>query len=106
MSNKLIIADQENDRLLQQSQKIEAELVNLQKELLSCTSEKENLAGKLKMALAELDSTKASINRMNTGSMKLNEILGSQKSTSSKTSIGYVQGASSSKDMDKSIFVQ
>ncbi|XXG89606.1 hypothetical protein AAC387_Pa12g1568 [Persea americana] len=97
---------QENDRLLQQSQKIEAELVNLQKELLTCTSEKENCAGKLKMALAELNSAKASINRMNSGSMKLTEILGSQKSASSKTGIGYVQGASSSKDKGKSIFVQ
>ena len=67
---------------------------------------KENFGGKLKMALVKLDSTKASINRMNTGSLKLNEILGSQKSASSKTGIGYIQGASSSKDEGKSIFVQ
>lgn len=44
LSNKLIIASQENDRLLQQSQKIEDELVNLRKELLSCSSEKESFA--------------------------------------------------------------
>ena len=58
------------------------------------------------MALAELDSAKTSINRMNTRSMKLTKILGSQKSASSKTGIGYVHGASSSKDKGKSTFVQ
>ena len=90
--DKSITASQENERLLQQSQKIEAELVKLRKKLQSCTSEKENFAGKLKMALAELNSANTSINRMNTRSMKLTEILGSQESVSSKIGIGYVQG--------------
>ncbi|XXG61692.1 hypothetical protein AAC387_Pa05g0237 [Persea americana] len=101
LSDKLITVGQENERLLRQSQKIEADLVNLRKELQSCTSEKDNFAGKLKMALAELDSAKTFINQINIGSMKLNEILGSQKSASSKTSIGYVYGTFSSKDKDK-----
>ena len=70
----------------------------MRKELQSCTSEEENFTRKLKMALTKLDSAKASINQMNTGSINLNEILGSQKSASSKTLIGYVQGVSSSKD--------
>ena len=58
------------------------------------------------MTFAELDLARASINRMNIGSMKLNEILGCQKSASSKTGIGYVPGASTSKDKGKSDFVQ
>ena len=106
LSNKLIIAGQENQRLQQQSQKVESELVNLRKELQSCTSEKVHLAGKLKMALAKLGLAKASINRMNIRSLKLNEILGCQKSTSSKTGLGYVHGVSSSKDKGKSTFIQ
>ncbi|RWR97034.1 bifunctional aspartate aminotransferase and glutamate/aspartate-prephenate aminotransferase [Cinnamomum micranthum f. kanehirae] len=69
---------QENDRLQQQSKNVESELANLRNELISSKSEKENLVGKLKMALAELDSAKASINRMNKGSLKLNEILENQ----------------------------
>ena len=81
-------------------------MINLRKELQSCTSEKESLVRKLKMALPELDSGKASINQMNTGSLKLNEILGSQKFASSKTGISYVHGVSSSKDKGKSTFVQ
>ena len=76
----------------------------MRKELQSCTSEKENFAGKLKMALAELESAKASINQMNIGLMELNEILGSQKSASSKIGIRCVQGASSSKDKGRSTF--
>ena len=58
------------------------------------------------MALAELGLAKALINQMNTGSLKLNEILGCQKSTSSKTGLGYVHGVSSSKDKGKSTFIQ
>lgn len=43
---------------------------------------------------------------MNTGSAKLNEILGSQLHSSSKAGLGYVQCASSSKDKGKIVFVQ
>ena len=62
LSDKLITIGQKNERLLQQSQKTEAELVRLREELQSCTFEKENFAGKLRMALAELDLAKTSIN--------------------------------------------
>ena len=79
---------------------------NLQKELSDCKAEKEDLRGKLKVALTELDFAAASIKRMNTGSKKLDEILGSQKTDKSKFGIGYTHGASSSKDKGKSVFVQ
>ena len=43
---------------------------------------------------------------MNTGPKKLNEILGNWKIDSSWTGIGYIQGASSSKDKGKCLFVK
>ena len=106
MSNNLIVAGKESELLKQQELKAESEINNLKKELSDCKAEKEDLRGKLKMALTELDSATASIKRMNTGSKKLDEILGSQKIDKSKSGIWYTHGASSSKDKGKSVFVQ
>ena len=58
------------------------------------------------MAFTELDSAIASIKQMNTGSKKLDEILGGQKTDMSKSGIGYTHGASSSNDKGKSVFLQ
>lgn len=59
-----------------------------------CKSKKDEFAGKLKMALTKLDSSKESIKRMNTGSKKLDEILKRQKTDKSKSEIGYNKGKS------------
>lgn len=77
LSNNLIVAGKESELLKQQELKAESEINNLKKELSDCKAEKEDLRGQLKMALTELDSATASIMRMNTGSKKLDEILGS-----------------------------
>ena len=58
------------------------------------------------MVHTELEFAKAMIKRMNTGSMKLDEILGSQEKNLSKIGIGYIHRASTSKDKGKSFFVQ
>ena len=106
MSNNLIAAGKESELLKQQELKATSEMNNLMKELSDCKAEKEDLRGKLKMALTELDSAIASIKWMNTGSKKLDEILGSQKTDKSKFGIGYTHGTSSSKDKGKSVSVQ
>ena len=82
LSNNLIVAGKESELLKQQELKAKSEMNNLKKELSDCKAEKEDLRGKLKMALTELDSATASIKRMNTGSKKLDQTLGSQRLTS------------------------
>lgn len=106
LSNNLIVADEETEQLKDQTQKAKTELDKLRKELIECKSEKDDLAGKPKMALTELDSTKALINRMNTRSKKLDEILGSQRTDKLKIGIGYTHGASMSKGKGKPVFVE
>ena len=63
-------------------------LESLKKELAEYKAEKTDLAGKLKMAIAELLTTKGSLERVNKGTMKLTEILGSQRNDHKKTGIG------------------
>ena len=106
LSNNLIAAGKESELLKQQELKAKSKMNNLKKELSDCKAKNEDLRGKLKMALTELNSATASIKRMNTGSKKLDEILGSQKTDKSKSGIGYTHGASSSKDKGKSVFVR
>ena len=60
-----------------------------------CKAEKVDLTGKLKMATSKLSIVKVSLDRMNKGSKKLDEILGSQKTDKSKSGIDYTHGASS-----------
>ena len=97
MSNNLIAPRKENELLKEQALKAKTELDSLQNDLNMCKSEKDDLAGKLKMVLTELDSSKSSIKRMNTGSKKLDEILGRQTNDKSKSRIGY--------NKSKSIFI-
>ena len=57
-------------------------------------AENTDLQGRLKMVLSKLDTNKASLNRMNTGSKKLDDILCSQKAKTDMHGIGYADGAS------------
>lgn len=61
LSNNLIVAGKENELLKEQAQKAKTKLDILRNELSICKSEKDDFAGKLKMALLEPDSTTASI---------------------------------------------
>lgn len=105
LSNNLIAAGKENDLLKEQVQKAKTELDSLRKQLSMCKFEKDDLTGKLKMALTELDSATSSIKWMNTGSKKLDEILGSQKTDKSKTRLGYSYGASTSKNKKVNLYL-
>ena len=89
LPNSLINTGKKNNLLNDLFKKAVKDLDVLQKELSTCKAEKDNILGKLKMVHTELESAKATIKRMNTGSMKLDEILGGQKSDLPKTSIGY-----------------
>ena len=77
------------DKLTAESQK--CDLLDFDK----TTQKAENsyLNGRLKMILSELDATKASLNMMNTGSRKLDDIMYSQKAHTNKHGIGYADGA-------------
>eukprot|EP00268_Persea_americana_P027565 TRINITY_DN26935_c0_g1_i2.p1 TRINITY_DN26935_c0_g1~~TRINITY_DN26935_c0_g1_i2.p1 ORF type:complete len:102 (-),score=18.58 TRINITY_DN26935_c0_g1_i2:226-531(-) len=57
------------------------------------------------MALSELDTSKASLNRMNTGSKKLDDILCSQKAKTDMHGVGYADEASTSKAKGTNCFV-
>ena len=59
LSNNLIDAGKESELLKQQELKEKSDMNNLKKELSDCKAEKEDLRGKLKMALTELDSATA-----------------------------------------------
>ena len=93
-----------NELLTDQIQKVAKDLDALRMESSSYKDEKDDLVGKLKMVHIELESTKATIECMNTGSMKLDEILERQKTDLLKTGIGYIHRASTSKEKVKSFF--
>ena len=57
------------------------------------------------MVLSELDTSKASQNRMNTGSKKLDDIMCSQKAKTDMHVIGYADEASTSKAKGTNCFV-
>ena len=58
------------------------------------------------MVISELDTTKPSLNIMSSGSQKLDDILTSQKAKTNIHSIGYADGASTSKAKGTNYFVQ
>lgn len=74
-------------------------------ELQIIKSEIENLQGRLKITLSELEVKHAFLNKMNTGSRTLSNILCSQKSPSDRSDLGYDHGASTSNTKDKTVFV-
>ena len=68
-------------------------------------SEIEDLQGRLKITLSELEVKQVLLNKMNTGSKTLTNILCSQKSPFDRSGIGYDHGASTSNAKSKTIFV-
>ena len=58
------------------------------------------------MVLSELNAAKVSLNRMNTGSRKLDDIICSQKAHIDKHGVGYVNGASTSNVKGTNCFVK
>ena len=105
LSNNLIAAGKETELMKQQELKAKSEMDNLKKELSHYKAETVDLIGKLKLTASELSTATASLDRMNKGSKKPDEILGRQKIDLSKSGIGYTHGASSSKDKCKFVFV-
>ena len=69
-------------------------------------AEKNDVCGKLRMALSELLSAKSSLDRMNKGSITLDEILMQQRSEKQKTGLGFNPESSNSKQSGKSVFVK
>ena len=68
-------------------------------------SEIEDLQGRLKITLSELEVKQVLLNKMNTDSKTLTNILCSQKSPFDRSGIGYDHGASTSNAKSKTIFV-
>ena len=90
------------DKLNAEAQKCELLYHNMK----TLKAENADLLGRLKMVLFELDTTKASLNRMNTGSKKLDDIMCSQKVHIDKHNIGYIDGATTSNAKCISCFVK
>ena len=86
-------------------EKDEKEILNLKKEIVIVKAENQDLQGRLKITLSELEVKQASLNKMNTGSKILTNILGSQKSHFDKSGLGYDHCASTSNAKGKIIFV-
>ena len=75
LSNNLIAASKETELMKQQELKAKSEMDDLKKELSHYKAENVDLIGKLKLTTSELSTAKASLGRMNNGSIKLDEIL-------------------------------
>lgn len=89
----------------QKLEKAEKEIMNLKKEIVMVKAGNHNLQERLKITLSELEVNQASLNKMNTGSKFLTNILGSQKSHFDISGLGYDHSASSSNAKGKTIFV-
>ena len=92
MADKLTAESQECDILDSDMQTLKAENSDLNK--------------RLKMVLSKLNIAKASLNRMNTGSKTIDDILCSQKAHTDKSGIGYADRASTSNAKGKNCFVK
>ena len=68
--------------------------------------ENSNINGRLKMILSELDTAKASLNRMNNGLRKLDGILCCQNAHTDNHGISYADGASTSTAKGTNCFVK
>ena len=79
--------------------------MNLKKAIVMVKGENHNLQGRLKITMSELEVKQASLNKMNTGSRTLTNILCSQKSPFDKSGLGHNHGASTSNAKGKTIFV-
>ena len=90
------------DKLTAESQKCD----KLDSDMKTLKAENYDMNGRLKMVLSELNTAKVSLNRMNTGSKKLDDILCSQKALTDKHGIGYADGASTSNTKGKNYFAK
>ena len=93
--------------LTTESQKFEKtghEIQNPKIELQNVKYEKKDMHGRLKITLFELEVKHAFLNKMNTCSKTLANILCSQKSPFDRSSLGYDHGASTSRMKGKTIF--
>ena len=70
----------------------------LDHDMQTLKAENADLHRRLQMFVSELDTTKASLNMMNTRSKKLVDILCSQKAHIDKYDIGYIEGTSTFKN--------
>ncbi|XXG80326.1 hypothetical protein AAC387_Pa09g1229 [Persea americana] len=95
MSENLMDAVVKSNQLIVDAKKSANENESLKKELLMCLEEKKDMEGKIRMNSSELTATKASLNKMNTISKKLNDILCNQKLAFGRHGIGYTDGANS-----------
>lgn len=80
LSDSIIDAVKEKELITAQLEEGRKELFSLQTEYNLLHAEKNDVVGKLRMALSELVSAKSSLDRMNKGSITLNEILMQQRS--------------------------
>lgn len=88
-------ADVKSNQLIEDAKKSATENESLKKEFLMCQEEKEDLEGKIRMNSFELTATKASLNKMSTGSKKLDDIPCKQKLAFGEHGNGYTDGANS-----------
>ncbi|RWR73557.1 hypothetical protein CKAN_00184800 [Cinnamomum micranthum f. kanehirae] len=84
----------------QKFKKAKREIENLKKELQIVKSKREDLKGRLKITLSELDVKQAALNKMNTDSKILKDILCNKKFPFNKSSLNYDHGASTSKSKE------
>lgn len=82
----------------------EKELRELRNEVSRLKDQKNDLERKLNLVLSELCATKGSVERMQTGSRTLHEVLGKQKL--GKHGLGYVDGVSTSNSKGNTIFIK
>lgn len=75
MSENLMDTDVKSDLLIEDARKSTNENESLKKEFLMCQEEKKDLEGKIRMNSSELTAAKVSLNKMNIGSKKLDDIL-------------------------------
>ena len=92
MTNKLTAESQKCDLLDHDMKTLKAENVDLN--------------GILRKVLSQLDTAKASFNRMNVGSRKLDDILSSQKANTDKYGIRYIYSSTTSNAKGKNYLVQ
>ena len=89
----------------QKLEKAKQEIETMRIELQKVNSENKDLQGKPKIILSKLEVKHASLNKMNTGSKTLTNILCCQKSPFDRSGIGYDHSASTSNAKGKKNFV-
>ena len=106
LSNTIIAAGKEKELITAQLEEVRKELNSLQIEYDLLQAEKNDVCGKLRMVLSELVSAKSSLERMNKGSITLDEILMQQRSEKQETGLGFNSESSTSMQSGKSVFVK